>query len=76
MDIRKMVLKNMIFQGIYRVVAGVSAQISAHKRAACVLALAAMIWLPLAVDRGGPAAAAEGADVAFAMVANWATVCC
>ena len=64
MDIRKMVLKNMIFPGIYRVVAGVlaqiSAQISAHKRAACVLALAAMVWLPLAVDRGGAAAAAEG----------------
>ena len=51
MGVRKMVLKNMVFPGVFPGVA--------RKRAAVVLALAAAVWLPLVVERGKTAAAAE-----------------
>ena len=59
MDMRKMVLKNMIFRCISHVFAHVLPRTLARRGAACVLAIAAAVWLPLAVDRGGQAAAAE-----------------
>jgi len=47
MNVMKMVRKKMLFPAFDR--GGL----------ACILAMAAVVWLPLAADRGGPAAAAE-----------------